>query len=85
MCERLIPEIQENRAKLEAYLKTHFEKRAQVFKANFDTLDQATITNDAETFVGALQVINDQFGQTLQFKNFEEFDALMESEDAFRF
>lgn len=84
MCKRLIPEIQENRAKLEVYLNTHFEKRAQVFKANFDTLDQATVTNDAETFVGALQAINDQFGKTLQFKNFEEFDALMESEDAFR-
>jgi hypothetical protein len=85
MCERLIPEIKANRAKLEAYIETHFANRAQIFKASFDTLDQAILSDEPEAFVGALHTINDQFGQTLQFKTFDEFDALMESDDPLRF
>jgi len=85
MCERLIPEIQANRAKLEAYLDTHFANRAQVFKSSFDTLDQSILSDEPEAFVGALHAINEQFGQALQFRNFEEFDELMESDEPFRF
>lgn len=85
MCERLIPEIKANRAKLEAYLDTHFSNRAQVFKSSFDTLDQAILSDEPEAFVGALHAINEQFGQALQFRNFEEFDELMESDEPFRF
>lgn len=85
MCERLIPEIKANRAKLEAYLDTHFANRAQIFKTSFDALDQAVLSDETEAFAEALQTINKQFGQTLQFSNYQEFDELMRSDEAFKF
>ena len=85
MCERLIPEIKANRTKLEAYLDTHFANRAQIFKTSFDALDQAILSDETEAFAEALQTINEQFGQTLQFSNYQEFDELMRSDEAFKF
>lgn len=85
MCEVLIPEIRAQRAKLEEYLATHFQERQNIFIANFDAMDKAITSGNSGEFVDALHSINTQFGKELQFRNFEEFDELIESEEAFKF
>jgi hypothetical protein len=85
LCSTLIPEIQKSRLQLEQYIDRHFSERSAIFKATFAQMDSSILSEDTDKFVAALESINLQFGQTLQLKNFDEFDAMMKSKEAFQF
>lgn len=72
-----IPKIQAHRAELERVIAHHFAERKQEFTECFQILDSSLVGWEPDHFVGALERINNQFGRTLQFKNFDEFNTFM--------
>lgn len=85
MCLAVIPEIQKNRQELENYLETYFSQRKNDFTNSLNILDDALYNWDPDRFVFGLEKINNQFGASLQFKTFAEFDSFMKSNEAFKF
>lgn len=85
MCLAVIPEIQKNRLELENYLESYFLQRKNEFLDSFSVLDDSLCSWDPDRFVFGLEKINNQFGTSLQFKSFTEFDLFMKSNEAFEF
>ncbi len=85
MCLAAIPEIQKNRLELENYLESYFSQRKNEFLGSFNMLDNALCSWNPDDFVSGLERINNQFGASLQFKSFAEFDGFMRSDEAFEF
>lgn len=85
MCLAVIPKIQKNRLELESHLESYFSQRKNDFLASFSILDNSLYSWNPDEFVFGLEKINNQFGTTLQFKSFTEFDLFMNSNEAFEF
>ncbi|MFM8342380.1 MAG: hypothetical protein ACKN9F_09205 [Methylomonas sp.] len=85
MCLAAIPEIQKHRLELENYLDSYFSERKNEFLASFNILDHSLYNWNPDEFVSGLERINNQFGTSLQFKSFSEFNALMISDEVFEF
>lgn len=78
----VIPKIQQHRAELESTIEKHFQERREEFINCFDILDSSLNGCEPDQYISGLERINNQFGKTLQFKSFEEFDEFMLDEDA---
>lgn len=85
MCLSLIPQIRNQRIAFEAQLTKHFNERDTEFRIAFMQLDSSLEDWSPNGFVSGLEKINLQFGKTLQFKTFEEFDDFMQTNEAFEF
>ncbi len=85
LCLSIIPEMQKNRAAFQKYLDEYFAERKNSFQKCFFVMEKAFDNSEPELFVSALEQINEQFGKTLPFKNFREFDDFMKSDEAFVF
>jgi hypothetical protein len=85
MCLAIIPEIQKNRLELENLVKSYFPQRKKEFLASFSILDNSLCNWNPDEFVFGLEKINNQFGTSLQFKSFTEFDLFMNLNEAFEF
>ena len=85
MCLSSITLMQENRIQMESYFQEYFSHSKNMFTNAFDTIDSAMFNGNPEKILSALENINQHFGYTLKFKNFEEFDELMLSNEAFKF
>ena len=85
LSEKLIPEIRKSRKQLESYLNKYFQGRQEVFHSAFTELDNAFYQWDSNQVGSALEKINQQFGKTLQFKKFDDFEAMMLSDEVLEF
>jgi len=85
MCLAAITEIRKNRIELESYLETYFSQRKNEFSESFSMLDDSLYNWNPDAFIVGLERINNQFGASLQFKSFVEFDDFMNSDEAFEF
>lgn len=77
LSNQLIHEIRKSRNQLESYLNKYFQGRKEVFQGAFMELDDAFLQWDSNKVGPALEKINLQFGKTLQFKEFNDFEAMM--------
>ena len=84
-CKTLVPEIKKSRIQLEQYIRKYFSDRKEEFEQAFNMLDNSLIEWDPDKFVAGLERINNQFGASLQFKTFDEFDEFMKSDETFKF
>ncbi|ASF45223.1 hypothetical protein [Methylovulum psychrotolerans] len=85
MCIAAIAESKKNRAELENYLDIYFSQRKNEFSESFDVLDGSLCDWNPDSFILGLERINNQFGTSLQFKSFIEFNDFMNSDEAFEF
>lgn len=85
MCLAAIPEIRKNRLELEEKLDKYFLDRKAVFLSSFEQMDIALLEWNPDKYVQGLNEMNSQFDYVLPFKNFEDFDQLMLSDEAFEF
>ena len=84
-CKTLVPEIKKSRIQLEQYIRKYFSDRKEEFEQAFNMLDNSLIEWNPDKFVAGLERINNQFGASLQFKTFDEFDEFMKSDETFKF
>lgn len=85
LCKVLIPSIQKSRQELEEYINTYFSERKVIFESAFQNIDKALQNWEPDELTRALNEINSQFGKTLQFASFSEFDDFMQSNEALEF
>jgi hypothetical protein len=85
ICLAAIKEIRKNRIELESYLEAYFSQRKNEFSESFGMLDDSLYDWNPDAFVAGLERINNQFGTSLQFKSFVEFDDFMNSDEVFEF
>lgn len=82
-CEQLIAEMREERAHFEKQAQELFKKRENAALVGFKMIDKSILTRDFNKLSEGLNTIAKSFGKELQFANFEEFDAFMESDESF--
>lgn len=59
-------------------------EHAETFNCGIAAMDKAIIDGDINGFIRGNTTIQDILKYDVQFRNEEEFDALMDSDDAFR-
>lgn len=77
LCLQAIPNMQQNRAELDSLIDTHFAERKHLLNSQFKRVDKAILSWDPDALARSLGSISEAFGQSLPFKNFEEFDQFM--------
>ena len=82
-CEAAIRRMKAERAEFERQAELLFKKRDAAAKAGFKQMEEALLQDDFDKFSRGLNEITTSFGQKLQFTNFEEFDAFMQTDEAF--
>lgn len=85
LCDSLIPKVQESRKNLTAYLEEYFSDRREVISKALLELEVAATEGNMQSFTKSLDSINCQFGASLQFESFEEFDDFMVSDVDLKF
>ena len=82
-CETAIKHMQAARAEFIRQTELLFKNRELASQQAFKAIDEAIIECDFNKFSEGLNKINKSFGKSLQFTNFEEFNAFMESDESF--
>lgn len=85
LCDTLIPVIKKSRKALEVQIDKYFSDRKKEFLQSFLLMDNSLNEWDPDSYVQALEKINNQFSQSLKYKTFDEFDAFMKSDEVFEF
>lgn len=82
-CEQAIAEMRWQRAQFEAQANELLRQRAYAATQGFAMIDRALIGCDFNGLSVGLNTIAQSFGKELQFTNFAEFDAFMQSDEDF--
>jgi hypothetical protein len=83
-CAEAIKMLREYRRELEQIINNYLSEHKAVFDSAFDDMKEAYALGDADGFVSGANKITRQLGGKPQFEMFDEFDALMESTEAFK-
>lgn len=84
-CEEHIRLIRAYRQELEANIRQYLGTRMVLFNNAFDGLKSSLDIGDVDGFIANANQISAALGKEVQFKDFDEFDSLMNSSEAFKF
>lgn len=84
-CAEAIKMIKEYRLEIKEQTEKYFEKHFDVISKSFSEMDQALIDGDTSGSIMGNAELVEFLGHTVQFRNKEEFDSFMSSEDALIF
>ena len=82
-CQEAVRMLQEYRANIEGMISRYLKENISVFHEAFDMMKSAFDIGDADGFIFGANMITQNFGGNVAFKNMQEFDALMMSDEAF--
>ena len=85
MCDDLIPQLFEDRDRLEALMNEHFSEREKILESSFEQLQTSPHLRDIDAFLGGLVQINAAYGSSLPWHNFQQFDELMLDDKPIKF
>lgn len=77
ICEEALPELVEDRERLQALADNHFAERESLLDATFKDIQLAGKNHDFNGFLNGLIIINTAYGRLLPWASFEEFDEFM--------
>ena len=83
-CEESISTIRLYRAEMERIVSEYLTVRLETFEAGFEAMDQAILDGDIDGYIRGNTEIQSILGHEVQFTNQDEFDALMDSDMAFK-
>ena len=84
LAQQTIRRLKAEREELDAFLGKYFLDRLVPFSEGVAAMDRAMLTGDDDGFVEANAALWEAFGHEAQYRNKEEFDELMLSDEAFR-
>lgn len=84
-CQQSIEMIVAYRTVLEENITKYFNEHLDTLNDAFDAMDKALLENDVDGYIKSNNQIQDLLGSKIQYRNFEEFVDLMESDEAFDF
>jgi len=85
ICTARIETIQSNRAVMEEMVSDYLYSKVTVFTDAFSTMDKAITENDIEAYITGSNMIQEELSGKSMFRNMNEFDDLMLSDDAIKF
>lgn len=81
LCMTAIPLMRAHRLELDALLEHHFAERRHLLCNAFDDMEGALVAWNADGFTRSLEQVNNAFGASLPFRNFNEFDSFMKDDN----
>lgn len=85
ICSERIESIQSYRADMEEMVSDYLYSKMTVFTDAFSTMDRAITENDVESFILGNNMIQEELSGKSIFKNLNEFDELMLSDETIKF
>lgn len=83
-CAESIRMIKEYRKEMEEMVSNYLSDHIKTFNACFASMDEAIIANDVDGFIKGNSELQKVLGRKPQFNSFNEFDALMNSDEPFK-
>lgn len=80
-CAEAIESIRAYRAEMDALTRQYFERSYASFEIGFKAMDQAIIDHDPDGYIIGNTAICEALGRTPQFRDMNEFDDLMASDE----
>ena len=71
------------RSEMEMVVTEYMEQRLEIIEQAFDQIELAILEDNSDLFIGGNNMIQAMLGRQAQFTSQDEFDALMDMEDAF--
>ena len=68
---------------MEALISEYLTSHITAFHAAFDTMRDSLSLGDIDGFISGANTITQKLGGRVQFRNMQEFDAFMDSDEAF--
>ena len=65
------------------FITEYMEQRLEIIEQAFDQIELAILEDNSDLFIGGNNMIQAMLGRQAQFTSQDEFDALMDMEDAF--
>ncbi|KAB7791303.1 hypothetical protein [Bifidobacterium leontopitheci] len=82
-CAEAVELIRQYRIEMNKTVDAYLADKAEAFNAGFETMDQAIVANDVNGYLAGNALIQETMGYRPQFRTQQEFDDLMDSDDAF--
>ena len=83
-CQESISMIRQYRAEMERIVSNYLAERLDTFESGFEAMDRAIVDGDIDGYIKGNTEIQSILGYDVQFTSQDEFDALMDSDDAFK-
>lgn len=80
---QIVAQIDAYKEQLEALVSQYIAEDIELYLTSFNEMDEALETGDSDMFIQANVTIQSRFGREAQFETQEEFDELMDSDEAF--
>lgn len=83
-CRESISMIRKYRQEMERIVSTYLTEKLETFESGFTAMDQAMLDGDADGYIKGSVEIQEILGYGVHFRNQDEFDDLMNSDEAFK-
>ncbi len=83
-CRESVSMIRSYRREMERIVTNYLTVRLETFETGFEAMEKAMLNDDVNGYIRGNVEIQEVLGYDVQFESQDEFDALMESDDAFK-
>ena len=83
-CAEMLAEMMQAREEMRQLTEQYFKDHYETIEAGLAAIDRAILHNDIDGFIQGNTMLQEMLGYQQQFHNMDEFDALMDSDEAFK-
>ena len=83
-CNESIALICQYRQEMEYVVNNYLSEKLETFEKGFEAMDKAILEDDTDGYISGNAAIQEILGYKAQFRSQEEFDDLMDSDEAFK-
>lgn len=83
-CAEMLAEMMQAREEMRQLTEQYFIDHYETIEAGFAAIDRAILHDDIDGFIQGITMLQEMLGYQQQFHNMDEFDALMDSDEAFK-
>lgn len=83
-CAELLAEMMQAREEMRQLTEQYFKDHYETIEAGFSAIDRAILHDDIDGFIHGNTMLQEMLGYQQQFRNMDEFDAFMDSDEAFK-
>ena len=80
----MLAEMMQAREEMRQLTEQNFKDHYETIEAGFSAIDRAILHDDIDGFIQGNTMLQEMLGYQQQFHNMDEFDALMDSDEAFK-
>ncbi len=83
-CAEMLAEMMQAREEMRQLTEQYFIDHYETMEAGFAAIDRAILHDDIDGFIQGNSMLQEMLGYQQQFHNMDEFEALMDSDEAFK-